>query len=389
MTQTPGPSSTDEQTRPPDGPPPDDDRPHLPRLEQLRRSTTDRRIAGVAGGLGRHLNVDPTVLRVVLVVLCFFGGAGFLLYGAAWVLVPEDGRTQGALKMGPSARSAVLVGAAVLALLLLLGNSWGGIGVPWPVLIVGTGALVYLALRDRGTRPASAPGAGQPFGTQPYATQPPWLPPPTDVPVPPAPRRRTGPLLFGYTVALVAVALGLLGLYDASGGHVVDAAYPALALTVVGAMLVLGAFVGRAGGLVLLGILASLALAVTSVVGSVGLGADGGRLTARPVSADAVQDSYFVPSGRVTVDLSRVADPQDLVGRTIDIGARAGEVVVVLPRGVGTHIQADISGPGQIDLPHHVAGGFDISTSEGQGGAGGTVDLITHLFAGHIDVRTP
>ena len=48
-------------------------------------------MAGVAGGLGRHLDVDPTILRVLFVVLVFFGGAGLLLYGALWLLVPEEG----------------------------------------------------------------------------------------------------------------------------------------------------------------------------------------------------------------------------------------------------------------------------------------------------------
>src|SRR5689334_7243536 len=51
-------------------------------LARLRRSLTDRRVAGVAGGLGRHLDVDPLILRVAFVVLTFFGGAGLILYGA-------------------------------------------------------------------------------------------------------------------------------------------------------------------------------------------------------------------------------------------------------------------------------------------------------------------
>ena len=45
-------------------------------VNRLRRSTTDRYIAGVAGGLGRHFDIDPTVIRVLLAVLTFFGGAG-------------------------------------------------------------------------------------------------------------------------------------------------------------------------------------------------------------------------------------------------------------------------------------------------------------------------
>ena len=54
-------------------------------LGRLRRSRTDRKVAGVAGGLARHLDIDPVILRVAFVVLVFFGGAGLILY-AAWVL---------------------------------------------------------------------------------------------------------------------------------------------------------------------------------------------------------------------------------------------------------------------------------------------------------------
>ena len=60
-------------------------------LGRLRRSPHDRKVAGVAGGLARHLDIDPIILRVAFVVLVFFGGAGLILYGACWLLVPEDG----------------------------------------------------------------------------------------------------------------------------------------------------------------------------------------------------------------------------------------------------------------------------------------------------------
>ena len=59
-------------------------------LTRLRRSTTDKHVAGVAGGLGRHLDIDPIIIRVAFVVLTFFGGAGVLAYGALWLLVPDD-----------------------------------------------------------------------------------------------------------------------------------------------------------------------------------------------------------------------------------------------------------------------------------------------------------
>ena len=54
-------------------------------------STTGRSPASPAAS-ARHLDIDPLILRVAFVVLAFFGGAGLLLYGACWLLVPEDGR---------------------------------------------------------------------------------------------------------------------------------------------------------------------------------------------------------------------------------------------------------------------------------------------------------
>lgn len=54
------------------------------------RSTSDRVIAGVCGGIGRRLGVDPVILRVVVVVLTFFSGAGLVLYAAAWLFLPSD-----------------------------------------------------------------------------------------------------------------------------------------------------------------------------------------------------------------------------------------------------------------------------------------------------------
>jgi hypothetical protein len=304
--------------------------------------------------------------------------------------------------MRPNTRNALLIGAGVLAALLLVGDSWNGVGFPWPLLLVGVGVLVYLAMRDNSSPtapgaapaptyeqvpgPAYAPASGQ----QPPV--PPWAPQPVPAPQPQRPAKR-GPKLFGITLAFVAVALGTLGLVDSAtgGGEVTTAAYPALALAVVGLMLVVGAFVGRAGGLILLGVLAAGTLAVTSLFGNMDgfNGGEGERLNATPASAAAVQESYFIPSGRVVLDLSEVADPAALDGRSIDVGARAGELVVILPEGVRADVDADISGPGQIDLPTRSSGGFDNTLEETYGNGSRTFSVHAHLFAGHIDVRNP
>jgi phage shock protein C len=56
----------------------------------LRRSTSDKVVAGVAGGLGRYLAVDPIIVRIALVVFALSGGAGVLLYIIAWIAIPEE-----------------------------------------------------------------------------------------------------------------------------------------------------------------------------------------------------------------------------------------------------------------------------------------------------------
>jgi phage shock protein PspC (stress-responsive transcriptional regulator) len=65
-----------------------------PHTGQLRRSTDDKMLAGVAGGLARYLNIDVTLVRVMIAALVLFTGAGAALYIAAWLLIPADGEDQ-------------------------------------------------------------------------------------------------------------------------------------------------------------------------------------------------------------------------------------------------------------------------------------------------------
>lgn len=58
--------------------------------KKLTRSRTDRRIAGVCGGLAQYLNVDSTVVRIVFLILLFFVGGGLLIYLIIWLCAPEE-----------------------------------------------------------------------------------------------------------------------------------------------------------------------------------------------------------------------------------------------------------------------------------------------------------
>ena len=63
---------------------------------QLRRSTDDKMLAGVAGGIARYLDVDATLVRVAIAALTLLTGVGGALYIAAWLLIPADGEDQSA-----------------------------------------------------------------------------------------------------------------------------------------------------------------------------------------------------------------------------------------------------------------------------------------------------
>ncbi len=58
--------------------------------KRLHRSRTEKMIAGVCGGLAEYLGIDPTLVRVVWVLISLLAGVGVLLYLILWVIMPLD-----------------------------------------------------------------------------------------------------------------------------------------------------------------------------------------------------------------------------------------------------------------------------------------------------------
>ena len=100
---------------------------------RLRRRATDRVAAGVASGLADYLNVDPLLIRVALVGLVLFNGAGFFIYFAAWLFIPVEGSDTSIVegwirRLGASAGTAGTITWVVLAIIgtmLLTRCTWG------------------------------------------------------------------------------------------------------------------------------------------------------------------------------------------------------------------------------------------------------------------------
>lgn len=112
-------------------------------LADVRRPRDERLIAGVGTGIGRHLGIDPVIVRVVLAVLCLAGLAGLILYAAAWLLLPAEDAERSIVgdwfdlrENERQVRTTGLLVAGVLALLAIIGDTSLG-WFFWPLAFVG------------------------------------------------------------------------------------------------------------------------------------------------------------------------------------------------------------------------------------------------------------
>lgn len=61
--------------------------------KRLTRSRTERWIGGVCGGIGNYFNLDPTVIRVIFILLALIVGGGLLIYLILWLIIPLEPET--------------------------------------------------------------------------------------------------------------------------------------------------------------------------------------------------------------------------------------------------------------------------------------------------------
>jgi len=61
--------------------------------KRLYRSSREKVIGGVCGGIGKYLDVDPVLVRLVWVLAVILAGTGLLLYIIAWILIPKEPET--------------------------------------------------------------------------------------------------------------------------------------------------------------------------------------------------------------------------------------------------------------------------------------------------------
>ncbi|WP_311209664.1 MULTISPECIES: PspC domain-containing protein [unclassified Aeromicrobium] len=394
-------------------------------FSEVRRSSDDRMLAGVCDGVARRFDIDPVVVRVLTVVLCFVGLAGVILYVAGWLLLPADdeprshvGEWFGLDTSEAQVRDTGLVVAAVLAVLGVLGDGgwgWGGDGLFWAALVIGGPVALVVWLVRRGGRRGGQDAHGVDTGSDPSGSTGPtvadpatsWSSTPTDTVVldtaggehptaglpptppseprrsiqPPPPREPREPYSWIPTLlalSSIAIALAVVRL-------VADPTWPtyvAVALAVVGLGLVLCTFVRGGLPLVLIGLLLLPVLALGTLVPTL----RGGELDVAPQSAAQVRDSYSFGFGQFELDLTDVSDPDALLGRTIEIETGMGQTVVVVPDGVPVVVDASVRAGDLVVLGERDSG-VDRRLRASATGPALTIDVDHSL--GQVEVRRP
>lgn len=390
-----------------------------PRPTTLTRPTSGRVIAGVAAGLATRTELPVWLIRIALLVLIPVGGSGLLLYLAGWVLIPEEGDTR-----PPAGRFVAdlhgtrgIVGAGLFALAVVIVADNTGIvdgDLAFAAVLFVAGVLLYRGdlTRDRTeghdddandtndnqeepmTPTALDSGGidsgGTPVGPRSGAGAPPPPPPPAATPPPPPPRPpRPAPPpshLGRLTVAAVFIVLGVMALFDTVGTvDILTRQYLATGLVVIGAGLLVGAFLGRARWLIVVGIFALPAVVAAPIAD---IGFDGRfeteRLRYAPATVEEIEGSYTADVADMVIDLSAV----DFGGETVELEASIdiGELVVIVPDDVAVEAtgQLDI---GEVEVLGRASGGLgDVRVTDTSPGDNGSLIVSASADLGRVEV---
>jgi phage shock protein PspC (stress-responsive transcriptional regulator) len=401
----------------------------------LYRSKHDRKFAGVAAGLARHLNVDPTIVRVAFVVLSFINGIGLIAYLAGWLLMPEEGengsiaesavrKLRGHQSAGDStwAWVAVLGIGAIIVFANMSSWSWSPGGIFWAVALVVGGIWLYRQDAESRTETTVVASPGTPVSplspgapVSPLSQDSPVSPLSQDSPVSAAspegttmtlpagnpavtekvrpfrparirpPRSRLG----RYTVAAGLVVLGGAAALSNNGSlNLNPVQYLGLGLTVIGGGLLIGSLWGRSRTLVFLGLLTLPFLFVASLLSTwshVPWTAGTGDRSYTPGSAASVAKPYELVAGTMNIDLTQMSWGSEPV--KVKAGVTFGQINVDVPRGVNVvaHTHTDI---GSVTLFEANRSGtnVDLSTNESSIDQP-TLTLDLKAFMGDVEVH--
>src|SRR5437868_8547615 len=131
-----------------------------PAVKRLERSRDDRMLAGVCGGLARYFELNPAFYRVGFVVLTLLGGAGILIYLAAALVIPEEGKADSIAAEALRERREKpwqLIGlglvAVAVAVLLSRATLWPRGDAAWVLVLLAGAVVLWTQRRAGGARP--------------------------------------------------------------------------------------------------------------------------------------------------------------------------------------------------------------------------------------------
>ncbi len=234
-----------------------------------------------------------------------------------------------------------------------------------------------------GYRPPFAPHGPYAGPQQAWRTAP---PPPAKAPKPPKPPKERSKL-GRITFFAVLVAVGLVAVLDLGGVGVQLSTYFAAALVTIALGLVVGAWFGRARGLIALALLATIGLGISSANERLGVDGFTDPVTWQPRTVSGIADRYETPVGDATLDLRQV----DFTGQTMETSVimHGGTLKVLLPPKVDTVASVDVDF-GSSTLFGDVADGPDLAhevTDHGLDGVGGgDLRLNVKMDLGDVEV---
>ena len=396
-------------------------------IHDLRRSRHDRMLGGVAAGIARSYDWDPTLVRLAFVVAAVFG-IGIPVYVVAWIVIPpepDDGTAPATRETGPLV-GLILLGVGVLWLGGRLVPNGDFADVIWPLTLIG-GGIAVLVIRAGSPTDAQVDGApgvtpeagtdadtatetdGTADATTPdaegratsaatattaavtssaWAEPAPWPQPPQPprparprAPKPPRPRPCLGPL----TVSALAVFAGVTALLASTGVLDVDLEVAgAIALGIVGTGLVVSAWFGRARGLVPLAILITIALGVVALIDTPLEGGIGDR-SYRPASVRELEDEYRLAIGTMQLDLRDAPLRVGITDVTASVGI--GELHVLVPADVTVEVHAE-AGVGRVAVFGAAEGGVAVERDDTARPPGETSGAGTGARVLRLDLRT-
>jgi phage shock protein PspC (stress-responsive transcriptional regulator) len=299
---------------------------HIPEIRRLQRSRSDRMIAGVSGGLARYFEIHPAVFRVGFVVLTLLGGAGILIYAAAALVIPDEGKEDSvatAALRNRRDRPWPLIGLGLLAvagaILLSRATLWPDGDAWWLFLIAG--AVILWVTRNSATEAPS--GAAEEGTTDAQALA------ASDSRRMRRILKRLG-LVVASLVALVVIAIGVfVAVFDVHPGR--------------------------------------------------GIGDRQYVVT----SAQELRDDYRLGVGSLELDLSRMQFPPGVT--SIDTSVDVGDLQVILPPGVALDGRADVKA-GHVNVLGRQDDGWEADVDVAGSGPRVLV-LDAHVGAGSVRVE--